>query len=62
MIIIYTLLSFIGAYFIYYGIDTIVYNTQSIACMVLGGAYALGGLFLIAYIGADACDYYGWRR
>ena len=62
MIIIYFLFSLVGAYFIYFGIDTVLTESHDVGCVVLGAAYALGGLFLVAYIGADACDYYGWRR
>lgn len=62
MIIIYFLFSLVGAHFIYFGIDTVLTETDSVACVVLGAVYALGGIFLIGYMGAEAGEYYRWWR
>ena len=62
MIIIHILFSLVGAYFIYFGVDTVLTENHDIACVVLGGGYALIGVFLIGYMGADACAYYRWWR
>lgn len=61
MIIMYIFFSIIGAFFTYVGIDTIVYASGNICHVILGAIYAIGGVILIGYIGADACDYYGWE-
>ena len=62
MIIMHILYSLFGAYYVYAGIDMMLTEWHNIWCALLGGAYALAGILLIAYMGADACDHYGWRR
>lgn len=62
MIIIHILFSLVGAYFIYFGIDTVLTESHDIGCVVLGAVYALGGVLLILYMGAEACEHYRWWR
>lgn len=58
MIIFHILFSLLGASFIYFGIDTILYAGRNL--IPLGVAYAVGGVVVIGYMGADASDHYGW--
>lgn len=60
MIIVHILFSIIGAAFIYFGIDTVLYAGRNL--FPIGAAYAVGGVALIWYMAADACDHYGWGR
>ena len=62
MIIISILFALLGAYFIYFGIDTVLYMGTNIWYALLGGAYAIGGTFMIAYIAVETCDHYRWMR
>jgi hypothetical protein len=62
MLIASILISCLGAYFIYFGIDTILYMGTNIWYALLGAAYAIGGMFLIGSAAAETCDHYGWFK
>lgn len=62
MIIISLIVALLGAYFIYFGADTVLCMSTNIWYVFWGVGYVIGGILLIGYISVETCDHYGWLK